>query len=157
MEKSRALMERFWDLKISKQIFLGIFQRGGGRSIKRRALDLTNVRGHECILQHYGITAEDCQYAYSMYMYYINVYAAYKVWRGEDSLEGGEDSPLVLCRKNPGKYIEKLVYVSKKCLKNCVLLSLTSMAGWTSRVPLTYVIPCLNKACPGYNNKTRAL
>ena len=38
-------------------IFYEFFERG-------HALDLTNLRGHECILKHYGITVEDCQYAY---------------------------------------------------------------------------------------------
>ena len=36
--------------------------------------------------------------------------------------------------------------VSSKYLKSYVLLSLTSMAGQTSRVFLAYVIPCINKA-----------
>ena len=36
--------------------------------------------------------------------------------------------------------------VSSEYLKNCVLLSLTSMAGQISRVLLAYVIPCINKA-----------
>ena len=35
--------------------------------------------------------------------------------------------------------------VSSEYLKSCVLLSLTSMAGQTSRVLLDYVIPCIKK------------
>ena len=60
------------------------FSKGGGRSVERYALDITNVRGHERILKQYGITVEDCHYAYSIThmgcsCYYVNVYGAYKV------------------------------------------------------------------------------
>ena len=42
--------------------------------------------------------------------------------------------------------ILKLTRVSSEYLKSGVLLSLTSMAGQTSRVLLAYVILCTNKA-----------
>ena len=83
-------LTRVWD-------FCRNFSKGG-RSIKRHALDLTNVRGH--VHERYRITGHGCGLLYN-----VNVYAAYGVWREKDSHEGGgvgEDSlpSLALCRKN---------------------------------------------------------
>ena len=43
------------------------------------------------------------------------------------------------------KYVEKLVHVSDEYLRSCVLVSLESVADWTLRISLAYVIPCLKK------------
>jgi hypothetical protein len=42
--------------------------------------------------------------------------------------------------KSAGKYVEYLMYVSSEYLKSCMLLSLISMAGRTSRILLACVI-----------------
>ena len=43
------------------------------------------------------------------------------------------------------KYVEYLTLVSSEYFTSCVLPSLTSTAGQTSRILLAYVIPCINK------------
>ena len=49
------------------------------------------------------------------------------------------------------KYVEYLTCVSSEYLISCVLLSLTRMAGQTSRVPLAYVITRINKSSLCYS------
>ena len=65
--------------------------RGRGRSIERRALDLTI----KCT-RPWACSSALLDYCLG----YVNVYATHKVWVGGRQPWRGEDSPLALCRKN---------------------------------------------------------
>ena len=53
-------------------------------------------------------------------------------------------------KKPVNNNLEYLMHVPSKYLISWVLLSLTSMAGQTSCIPLSYVIPCINIASLHY-------